>query len=443
MALRDIFVTAVILGLLPAALKRPFIGVLGWHWVSLMNPHRLTWTFARTQPVAMWMAVATFLGLVLYREEKIPIAWNGVTRSFLLLWFWMLVTTFFAVNADRAMGQFVDMSKVFVFLFLTLMLTANRKKLRWLVVVATLSVAFFGIKGGVFTLMTGGGFKVLGPPGTAFGDNNNLALALNLSLPFLFFLPRFVGGKKIKTLLKIAFWLCVIGVLGTHSRGGLVGLAVVFGGLVVLSGRKAILAVALMIGLAALPAIMPDQWFNRMDTIEADSIAQDASFQGRVNSWKTTINFVKDHPIAGGGFQFIYNRDVFNRYSPDPSQFHDVHSIYFEMLGEQGLVGFFIFAVIILSSFRMNSKLRREGIQRQDEMTIGITSAVMVATGVYLVEGIVVARAYFDYFYLILCFPVLLTQILQLPEEQLSRKRQPAEPLAAGLIRNDQRISSL
>lgn len=55
--MRDILVTALILGSLPFILRRPYIGILVWAWVSYMNPHRLTWVFAYDLPFAQIVGV--------------------------------------------------------------------------------------------------------------------------------------------------------------------------------------------------------------------------------------------------------------------------------------------------------------------------------------------------------------------------------------------------
>src|SRR5262249_3694838 len=75
MALRDLLLILILAGLIPTALVRPWIGILGWYWIGMMNPHLLTWGFARQLPVAMLIAIATLIGLVLTRERK-GIAWN-------------------------------------------------------------------------------------------------------------------------------------------------------------------------------------------------------------------------------------------------------------------------------------------------------------------------------------------------------------------------------
>jgi putative inorganic carbon (HCO3(-)) transporter len=54
------------------ALRRPWIGVMLWTWISIMNPHRYAWGFATTAPVAMIAALVTLLGLLFTRERESP-----------------------------------------------------------------------------------------------------------------------------------------------------------------------------------------------------------------------------------------------------------------------------------------------------------------------------------------------------------------------------------
>ena len=51
-------------------------------------------------------------------------------------------------------------------------------------------------KGGAFTLLTAGQFRVYGPPGSIIGDNNQIALALLMVLP-LGTIPSFAGFKSL------------------------------------------------------------------------------------------------------------------------------------------------------------------------------------------------------------------------------------------------------
>ena len=67
--MRDIALGLIILSICLVALRQPWIGVMGWTWISLMNPHSLTWHL-NTMPVAAAMAGSTLLGLVFTKDRR-------------------------------------------------------------------------------------------------------------------------------------------------------------------------------------------------------------------------------------------------------------------------------------------------------------------------------------------------------------------------------------
>jgi putative inorganic carbon (HCO3(-)) transporter len=67
--MRDLLVTAMVLGAIFYAFRRPWVGVMLWTWLSIMNPHRLTWGFAFDAPFAAMAAGVTMLSLLLTRSQ--------------------------------------------------------------------------------------------------------------------------------------------------------------------------------------------------------------------------------------------------------------------------------------------------------------------------------------------------------------------------------------
>ena len=63
--MRDILLAVIIFGSIPLILRRPQIGVVMYVWISVMNPHRLTFGFSYDFNYAAIIAVATFLGAAL------------------------------------------------------------------------------------------------------------------------------------------------------------------------------------------------------------------------------------------------------------------------------------------------------------------------------------------------------------------------------------------
>ena len=59
---------------------------------------------------------------------------------------------------------------------------------------------------------------------------------------------------------------------------------------------------------------------------------------GRINAWHTAFNLAKDR-VTGGGFD-TFQGPTFRKYAPEPENVHAAHSIYFQVLGDHGFIGF-------------------------------------------------------------------------------------------------------
>ena len=91
--MRDVLVTAIVFGSLPFILFwRPYLGALMWVWISMMNPHRLSFGFAFDFPFAQVIAIATLLGLFLTHQRK-PFPWTPVSGLMLVFIAWMSFTS--------------------------------------------------------------------------------------------------------------------------------------------------------------------------------------------------------------------------------------------------------------------------------------------------------------------------------------------------------------
>ena len=156
-----------LLVLLPIVLLRPFVGVILWSWISFMNPHRLVYGgVAGAMPWALMIFGATLFGCVSAREPKrFPV--NAVTVQIGLFLVLITVTTMFALAPwDDVEAKWELVFKVFLFLLVTAALLTGRERIHALIWVMVISLAFFGIKGGGFTLIAGGAHRVFGPEGT-------------------------------------------------------------------------------------------------------------------------------------------------------------------------------------------------------------------------------------------------------------------------------------
>jgi putative inorganic carbon (HCO3(-)) transporter len=430
---RDIVLTAIIGALLIAVLKHPVIGAYLWAWLSLMNPHKLTYGFAFSMPFAMVTAAVTLVMLAGTSQRRMPPPDPILTILYLML-FWMTVTSFFAL-ADRSdvIDRWVFVMKIQVMLIATVMLVRDARQLRILIWVVAMSVGYFGIKGGIFTVMTGGGFHVWGPPGLLEG-NNELAVGLVMMVPMFYFLRQTETRKWVRHLLLGVIIALAFSILGSQSRGALlalVAMAFVLG----LRGKYPV-RTSLLLTLLLLVAVafMPDSWVSRMETI--NTYSDDASAMSRIWTWKTMWNAAVDRPFLGVGFR-ADNLAVFSRYAPAGPEWDRyegtvfvAHSIYFQMLGEHGFLGLGLFLLFWVVTWVRAGRVAKLALSRPDlnAWVPDLMRMVQVSLIGYAVGGAFLSLAYLDLTYYLAAFVVMAGALVAAPAVVRAGSDPPAQP---------------
>lgn len=391
--MRDIAFTLIICGFIPLILKYPWTGVLVFAWLSLFNPYGYAWGFARDFQFVMIIAVTTLVGMLFHwKEVRLPI--NSITILLMLLPFWMTVTLFFALEPSAAYEKWTLVMKAFFFTLVAASLVHSRKQLLAFLWVIVLSIGFFGVKGGIFTLLTGGEYRVYGPPGNYISDNNGISVALIMTIPLMLFLSSTVSSKWVKWGMYAASILSGMAVLGSHSRGAFVAVLATLLFLWLKSRRKFVLGLMLVILVPVAIGFMPEKWMNRMDTI--GTYEEDSSAMGRVYTWHTLVNLANDRPLVGGGFE-PYSQRTFAMYAPRPGGVHSAHSIYFQMLGEHGYVGLGLLFALGIAAWRLSRKLIHASRDRPDLVWAGnLARASQVSLVGFAVGGTFVNITYWE-----------------------------------------------
>jgi probable O-glycosylation ligase (exosortase A-associated) len=390
--MRDILVTLLVFGSLPLILMRPYVGVLVWSWLSYMNPHRLTWGFAYDMPFAQIVAITLIISVFINKDKKgIPI--NGTTVIWMLFLLWMLITCLNAVYVDRAFDYFSRVIKIQVITFFTLMLITNKERLDYLIWVIVLSIGFFSIKGGIFTILTGGSFRVFGPEGSMIAENNALGLTTLMVIPLIYYLWSITRNKWLKRFLLAAMVLSVVSVLGSQSRGAFLALGAVGGYFWWQSKSKAVTGVVVGLLLVVGFMFMPQSWHERMDSITNYEV--DESAMGRINAWKYSINIANDR-LTGGGFN-SWSKPTYAVYSPDSKRTFVAHSIYFNVLADHGWLGLVMFLSILAMTWinlgSVSKKARAEPALKDFNILARMMKVSLVA---YLSGGAFLSLSYFD-----------------------------------------------
>jgi putative inorganic carbon (hco3(-)) transporter len=428
--LRDLFLFLLLAVLVVAAIRRPYIGVLGWVLFSVMNPHRLAWGPAYDFQFAQLIAIATLVGLLFSRDERVL---KGGTPAVILvaLFAWCLVNTVMALS-PAASWQYLDrVYKTMLMLAVLLLALSTRRHAELLLATIVLSLGFYGVKGGIFTLSTGGNFHVNGPPDSVMEGNNSLGVGLVVLLPLLYYLYQQAPRRLWRLALGTAIGLCAISVLGTYSRGALLGIGAMAVFLWLRSARKMPVAVgALAFILLAVP-FMPDHWTARMQSIT--EYEEDASASYRLVAWEAAYNLAVDRFPLGGGFEW-QSPATSARYSPMPDLVMVPHSIYFEALGTQGFIGLGLFILFWMAVWFQCAWMRRQ-CRHKPELAWAHQLASMVQVSIvgYAVGGTFLNLAFWDLPYYI--YGVVAVAHFVVRRElsaQASKKLQPAQ--AADLV---------
>lgn len=412
--MRDYLILAVVFSGAPIALRFPWVGMLYFYWISLMNPHKLAWGMASQFNIAAIVAIATIVGFIFSNEEK-RFSYHHLLGLMMLLWVHFTITTITAFNPEAAWVQWQKVSKIFLMSILTIPLFKTRERLGWMTLVIVFSLGFYGVKGGVFTIITGGEYLVWGPAGSFIRGNNELGLALNMLLPFLFFEGMDQTKKILRHAYFAAFLLSIVAIIGTRSRGAVVGLVFVILAILLtkeLTTNQRIIGI-FVVGTCIVVGLLfaPQMWFDRMATIQ--DYKQDASAIGRINAWGFAHNLAKARPIVGGGFE-SFTPELFLQYAPNPQDVHDAHSVLFEVLAEHGYVGVGIYLAILLGAWITLGRLAKisRGIASFN-WAMKYVLILRCSIVAYVSSGLTLGLAYFDFFWLLIAMTICLTQILR------------------------------
>jgi len=386
--------------LLPVVTIRPFVGVLLWSWISFMSPHKLLWGPASSLPWAMITFVALVVGCFLAREPK-RFAWNPTTALIATFMLCITLTSLVAMSpADLVYAKWSLVMKAFFVMLITASLLTSKQRIHALIWIMVLSLAYFGVKGGGFTIMHGGANRVEGPPDTMIGDNNALAAALLVTVPLMNYLRMQSEHRIVRIAVAVVMVLTLFSVVGSYSRGALLGLLAMSVFLWAKSKHKLVAAVVLPLLVGSVIAFMPPEWMARMNTIQDASST--ASGESRLAIWNVAWQMAIHRPLTGSGFMGPYVQEVVSAFVPNTTS-RAVHSIWFEVLGEHGFPTFVVWLGITVSGLVAARRIIKSASGVPElEWCVDLAKMSQVSVIAYLAAGTFLSLCYWDFYFTML-----------------------------------------
>jgi O-antigen ligase len=265
--------------------------------------------------------------------------------------------------------------------------------------------------------------------GSLFGDPNYFAAVLVTGFALALALNRArsltVFGQGIAA---VAAGLCVLGILLSVSRGGLIALAVMLLSAVCLAGRwrGRLAAATVLVALAAtfyFFALAPAADRARLTSSQGGG-------SGRTTIWKVGWREVQHHPILGvgagnfsdAGARYVIEPGLINHNATGyVAYFIDTptvaHNTYLEVLAEEGIIGVMIFLAIIGVSLdcarRAALRFRAAGDEEMELLAYGLLCGVLG----FLAASFFLSEEYSKQLYLLLAMgPALLRVAVTRPQ---------------------------
>jgi probable O-glycosylation ligase (exosortase A-associated) len=419
--MRDFAVLVFIIACIMAIFYRSWYGVLSLAVFSYLNPHAFAWGFVRTLP-AYHVLFLVVLFVTIFTKDKQPLPKDWRIPAFILLWIYFCITTTQAYAQDYAWDKLWVVTKIYLPFYFTLVLVNTRHKLFYLIATITASFGVLAVKGGVFAITRGFSYRVYGPPATQFEENNAFAVATLMCIPLLILCYREISNKYIKYVIAFSIPLCISSALSSWSRGALLTLGVLALIMIWHSKRKYLLVPVMLIGGYFAGQQLPDEWFDRMHTIE--TYQEDGSAMGRIEVWEDGWEHTLQHPFVGAGFdgwRWVTRAKL------------DWHNSFVEMFSEHGFIAFGIWLSLIIGTLLSLTRLPK---QTQNvpgmEWVANYCYMIRASLLIYMTGTMFLGLSYWDILYHLIFISVLIKQFAL---EELAGKQIPisTKPIPPGL----------
>ena len=418
----DLAITGFTLALLALGFRRPFIWVLAYLYIDILAPQKISYHLLSALPISLIAFVLAFGGWLLI-DPKLDSRFTLRQGLIAVLLVYCGMTTLSADFPDQALAKWSWVWKALVFAVFLPLTLRTRLRIEAAALVMVLAVGAIIIDGGIKTVGGGGGYGELHlfiNDNTGLYEGSIISTVAIAVIPLILWLMKhgtiFPPDWRVKAFGLALIFACALMPVGTQARTGLLCLAL----LAVLAlrnvKRRAVyIGTMAVLALIAVP-LLPDSFTKRMSTIENHQSDQSAAT--RVAVWSWTLDYVKDHPLGGGFAAYLSNRvhvelkgqsgdgnnvSVATQDAFDKARAY--HSSYFEMLGEQGWPGLFLWLWLMLSGLWQMERIRHRWKNRSgpgDAWQASLATALQQSLIVYMAGSLFVGIAFQPFCYMLI-----------------------------------------
>jgi putative inorganic carbon (HCO3(-)) transporter len=251
--------------------------------------------------------------------------------------------------------------------------------------------------------------------GGLVGDPNFYAQFLIYLIPLALNRIWFERNSILKVLAVVIFGSLILGVIFSYSRASFLVLALVLG-ILFLRKPPPIMGVILIVSLfIVMIPFIPQNYRERIGGItslltDTDiEASEDGAVRGRASEMLAAWNVFLDNPVFGvgeGNFRYYYPQYSEEVGLKPATEERSAHSLYFEILAENGFVGALIFlSIVFLTFLTINQAKSILLINEETELAEMVVSSGY-GLAAYLINGLFLHQAFETYWWLMIAFAV-------------------------------------
>jgi O-antigen ligase len=304
-----------------------------------------------------------------------------------------------------AISHTIDFAKVWVAWMLTFLLITTFERLRRIIFIQAVSVSVISI---VSIIKGHDQPRLEGVLGGIYGNSNDLAFAIVLTLPFTLAFLLTSNSIFRKAIWALAMLPMMAALFMTASRAGFIDLLI--SGAVTLwhfgiKGKRPGLIAGVLLSGALLGGVAGGKLYDRFQALGGDSTTDESaygSYQDRMFLMKRALVGIATYPVFGiGDKNFVSYSTIW----------HEVHMTYLQIAVEGGIPAFVIFMMFFRRGFK-NLKIMRKA-KGLDEHTVLFVGALHSSLIGFAVGASFAPEAYQFFPYLAVAFTATLLATLK------------------------------
>lgn len=373
----------------------PYKGLLIYLIMTYLRPQEFV-PALKEKPLMLILAMVLLGTLILHAAvRRTPLRVIDTRQGILMLVFFILLplSQLQYLYLSGASYAFTNFLNVYLLFFMIVNLVDNQEQLKKTFYLLFFMILFLSVNG---ILQYYRGYDIAGQTMTEgrirwigiFDDPNDLGLTILAFTPLaIMHIMRKRSRLFTKGLWFVSLIILIYALYLTNSRGTFLGLLAI---LTFYMCKRIGYLKGLIIGLifcAAVLAIGP----SRM----SDMSTSEASASGRIDAWATGLNLLRWRPVLGVGYHNFTNHHHLT-----------AHNSAVLCMSELGLVGFFVWMMMIVTSFR-----EMESIQKYAHGTQFAFYAEFLQLSVagYFVSAFFLSRTYDEVLYILIALCTLLS----------------------------------